>query len=217
MAIFVGPTQPPPVGPITPPLCRTPLPLLRIIAVTRLTRWPMSVPEVLGTGLIPSELVAILTEHSRIVRKDGSVRIPEERTSWGLHVFLSHLALGEVPVLGLEKVTLVGVDEDGRVHLMHLLFSVRVNVYSTECCLFAWVGELSAEGLSQVTEIFTDFFAARRAVCAVPRIDHVAHLGGISPRDWQKKACEHAAKAAGDDHLNLACRGLAFLPMDCVA
>ena len=79
------------------------------------------------------------------------------------------------------------------------------------------MGELPAEGLPQVTELLPDFFAARRAVCAVPRIDHVAHLGGIFPRNWQTKPCERAAKAVGIDHLNLAYRGLAFLPTDCAA
>ena len=67
-----------------------------------------------------------------------------------------------MPVPGLEKVTLVGVDEDGLVHLMHSLFSVCVNVYSTECHLFACIGELPAEGLPQVTRLLPDFFAARR-------------------------------------------------------
>ena len=96
---------------------------------------------------------------------------------------------------------------------MRSLFSVCVNVYSTECRLFACVGELPAEGLPQVTELLPDFFAARRAVRAVPRIDHVAHLGGISPRDWQTKPCKRASKAAGEESLKLACRGLAFLPV----
>ena len=157
------------------------------MADTRLTRSPRSVAEVLGTGSILDELASILAEHSRTVRKDGSARTPEERTGQVLHVFLSHLVLGEVPVPGVEKVTLVGVDEDGRVHLMHSLFSVCVNVYSTECRLFACLGELPAESLPQVTELLPDFFAARRAVRAVPQIGHVAHLGGFSPRNWQTK------------------------------
>ena len=122
-----------------------------------------------------------------------------------------------MPVPGLEKVTVVGVDEDGRVHLMHSLFSVDVNIYSTECRLFACVGEMPAKGLPQVTEILPDFFAARRSVRAVPHIDHIAHLGGISPRNWQTKPCKRVAKAAGTKHVNLACRGLAFLPSDCAA
>ena len=117
------------------------------MADSRLTRSPRSVAELLGTGSIPAELAAILAEHSRTVRKDGSARTLEERTGLGLHDFLSLLAVREVPVPGLDKVTLVGVNEDGRVHLMHSLFSVRVNVYSTEFRLFACVGELPAEGL----------------------------------------------------------------------
>ena len=200
MAIFVGPSQPLPVGahhagasavsvnpafPLPPPpFCRTLLHLLLIMANTRLTRSPRSVAEVLGTGSIPAELAAILTEHSWTFVKDGVERTPEERTCRGLHAFLSRLALGEVPVPGLENVTLVGVDEDGRVNLMHSLFSVPVNVYSTECCLFACVGEIPSEGLPQVTELLPDFFAAR-------------HPGRISPRNWQTNPCEHAAKAAG--------------------
>ena len=75
----------------------------------------------------------------------------------------------------------------------------------------------AAEGLPQVTELLPDFFAAWGAVRAVPRIDHVDHLGRISPRDWQTKPCERAAKAAGIDHITMACRGLAFLPTECAA
>ena len=195
------------------PLLWPPLrPLTRVTGC--LTRLPRSVAEVLGTGSILAELETILVEHSQTVRKDGLARTQEECTGRGLHTFLLLLALREVPVPGLEKVTLLGVDKDGRVHLMHSLFSVRVNVYSTECRLFACVGELPAEGLPQVTELLPDFFASRRAVHTMPRIDHVAHLGGISPRDWQTKPCERASKAAGEESLNLACRGLAFLPVE---
>ena len=125
--------------------------------------------------------------------------------------------MGEVPVPGLEKVTLVGVDEDGRVHLMHSLFSVHIDVYSTECSLFACLGKFPAEGPPQVTEILPGFFAARCYIRTVPRMNHIAHLGGISPHNWQTKTCEQTAKAAGTDHVNLACRGLAFLPEDCAA
>ena len=48
---------------------------------------------------------------------------------------------------------------------MHSLFSVSVNVYSTECRLFAGLGELPAEGLPQVTEILPDFFRGK-ALCS---------------------------------------------------
>ena len=83
---------------------------------------------------------------------DRTPRTPEERSSRGLHSFLAHLELGEVPVLGLEQVTLVGVELDGQGHLVHTLFSVQVNVYLTECHLFACLEELPAEGLPPVME-----------------------------------------------------------------
>ena len=106
-----------------------PLPLLLIMADTRLTRLQRSVAEVLGTGSILDELAAILAEHSRTVRKDGSAHTPEERTGRGLHAFLSLLALGEVPVPGLDRVTLVDVyaDREEQVNEMHP--SVLVNAY----------------------------------------------------------------------------------------
>ena len=178
---------------------------------------PWSVAAVFGTGSIPSELEAILAEHSWTVRKDWTARTPKESTGQGLHAFLLHLELGEVPVPGLERVTLISLNAYRRVHLMHSIFSVHDNIYSTKCRLFACLGKLPAEGLPLVTEISHDFFAARRSVCAVPLIDHISHLGGISPGDWQTKSCDQAVKAAGTEHVNLACRGLAFLPADCAA
>ena len=97
---------------------------------------------------------------------------------------------------------------------MHSLFSVHVGVYSTGCRLFACLGELPAEGLPPVMEIPPDFFAARLSVSAVSRSDHIAHLGGISLLGWQTKPCKRTVVA---DHLNLACRGVVFLPSDCAS
>ena len=149
------------------------------------------VAEVLGTGSIPAELAAILVEHSRTVRKDGTARTPEERTGGGLYAILLHLALGEVPVPGLVRVTLVGVDEDGRVHLMHLLFSVRINVYSTECHIFACLGELPSEGLPQVTEILPGIFRGT-ALC----LRHSAHGPHFPPgRDLPSPLADEAMQA----------------------
>ena len=99
---------------------------------------------------------------------DGTARTPEARTGQGMNSFLSHFELGEVPVPGLERVTLVGAEKDGRVHLIHLLFSVCVDVYLAECCLFACLGELTAEGLPPVMDIPPDFVAAWRCVRVMP-------------------------------------------------
>ena len=88
---------------------------------------------------------------------------------------------------------------------MHLLFSVWVNVYLTQCRLFACLGELPAEGLPLVVETPNDLFAERRSVCAVPRFDHITHLGEISQIDWKTKPCKRAAKLVGAEYMDLAC------------
>ena len=141
-----------------------------------LSRSPQPLAEALGTGTIPAEVAVILAAQSRTVCKDGSDCTPEERTGQGLHSFLSHLVLVEVLVPGLEHVSLVGVDKDGRVHLMHSLFSFRVDVYSTECCLFTCLGNLPVKGLPLVMEISPDLIAARRSVRAVPCRDPITSL-----------------------------------------
>ena len=109
--------------------------------------------------------------------------MPEELSGRGIHSFLAQLALRADPVSGLEQVMVVGVDPGRRVHLMNLLLSVRVNVYLTQQRLSACLGELPAEGLSPVVEVPEKAFAARRSILAVPQIDHVTHLGGISLLD----------------------------------
>ena len=63
-------------------------------------------------------------------------------------------------------------------------------------------------------DIPTDFFAAWRSVCAMPRADHITHLGGISPLNWQTKPCE---RAVWTEPVNLACWNMAFFTADCTA
>ena len=93
-----------------------------------LRRTPWLVVEALGTRTILAEFAAILAAHSWTVPMDGTACTPEERMGQGLHSFLLHLMLGEVPVPGLERVMLVAVYKDGQMHLMYLLFSVWANV-----------------------------------------------------------------------------------------
>ena len=66
------------------------------------------------------------------------------RSGQGIQSFTAEIALEVDLVPGLERVTVVRVDPDGGVLLMHSLLSVRFNVYSTECCLFTYLGELPA-------------------------------------------------------------------------
>ena len=100
---------------------------------------------------------------------------------------------------------------------MHLLLSVRANVYSTQRRLFACLGELLSEPPPLVTEIPNKAFTSRCSVHAVPRVDNVNHLGGISTLDWHTKPCERDVKSAGTEYVELACQGLTFIPQDCAS
>ena len=131
-----------------------------------------------------------------------------------IHSFLEQLTLGVDPFLSLERLTLVGFDLDGRVHIMHSLFSVRVDLYLTRRRLFACLGELPTEGLPPVVEIPNEAFAARRSVFSEPQMDNITHLGGIDLPDWQTNPCEREVKTAGAEYVNLACRGLNSLSPD---
>ena len=79
---------------------------------------------------------------------------------------------------------MVGLDRDGRVLLMHSLFSVRVNVYSIQLRLFACLVNLPAKGLPLVVDIPAEAFAARRYFRDMPQVDLDNRLWGISPLNW---------------------------------
>ena len=143
--------------------------------------------EALGTREILDDLSAIITSRFQTVREDGAVLSLEKRSGWGFHYFLEQLVLVMYHIPGLERVTLVEVDPDGMVHLMHLLLSVWVDIYLTSRRLFACLGELPANGLPPVVEISHETFAVRHSVRAVPRVDHVTHLWGTPPTDWHTR------------------------------
>ena len=146
------------------------------------------------------------------IQKDGAALSLEKQSGQGIHSFLAQLASGVDPIPSLERVKLVGVYPDGRVLLMHLLFSVRVDIYSTSRRLFACLDELLAEPPPPVMEIPKKAFSAWHSICAMPQVDHVAHLGGIYPPDRQKIPCDRAGKTSGADRRDLDFRGLNFAP-----
>ena len=64
-------------------------------------------------------------------------------------------------------------------------------------------------------EIPHEFFAARRSIHAILKVDHVTHLGGISPPDCQTMPCRRADNMAWSEILDLACQGLTCFSPDC--
>ena len=83
------------------------------------------------TGGIPDELSAIPTDRFWMVREDGSALSLEKCSGQWIHSFLAHLASGVDLIPSLEWVHLIGVNLDGMVHLLHSLFYIRVDLYST--------------------------------------------------------------------------------------
>ena len=87
-------------------------------------RPPLLVAEALGNIVIPAELSAILVDRFWMVWEDGAALPSEKHLGQGIHSFLVHIFSGVDHIPGLERVTLVGVDPDIVVHLLHSLLSV---------------------------------------------------------------------------------------------
>ena len=153
-----------------------------------------SVGEVLRTVRLPDELVEALLGRFQTIQEEGGQPTTERRTGRSLHSFLSHLASWFEPVLGLERLSLLEVDQDLTVHLLHLLFSVPVDLYSTGRQLFACLEELPDKGFPLVVKKLVEASVLWRSVRAVPRPDHVNHLEGVIPTVWPFMPCKRAVK-----------------------
>ena len=91
-------------------------------------RPPWLVAEALGTGAIPAEISAIFAARFRTICEDGAALSSKKCSGWGIHSFLTQLAYKVDLIPGLEQMTLVRVELDGVVHLLHSLFFVWVNL-----------------------------------------------------------------------------------------
>ena len=77
-----------------------------------------------GDWINTGELSTIFAARFRTVREDGADLPTVKRSVRGIHYFLDKITLGVDHIPVLERVTLVGVDPDGMVHLLHSLFYV---------------------------------------------------------------------------------------------
>ena len=149
---------------------------------------------VLGTVPFPENLVEALTGQFLAVWEEGGALSMKRRTVWGVHSLLGHLTSGVDPVPGLERLTLLGGNQDGAVHLLHSLFSVPVGLYYSPRWFSIYLGELLYYGLPPVVEIPVEAFMVRRSIRSVPQADHVIHLEGVAPPVWKSMPCEMAVK-----------------------
>ena len=54
------------------------------------------------------------------------------------------------------------------------------------------------EGIPPIAKIPVASFVVRHAVSAVPGEDHVVHVEGILPSDWQMTPCERVGRKEDD-------------------
>ena len=102
-------------------------------------------------------------------------------------------------------------------HLLISLLSIRVGKISPSRRLFACRGDFSAKPLPPVVEIHHNAFAERCSVLSVPQVEHLTHLGGKSPPNWNTIPYKRVGKTAGSDYLDLASWGLTFVLLDCAS
>ena len=92
---------------------------------------PWLVGEVLGTGRLPDNISAALSDRFQVTNEDSEPLSPEKRSGRGVHSSLTHPSSRVDLVPGFDRVVLLQVDSDGTVHVLHSLFSVPVDLYST--------------------------------------------------------------------------------------
>ena len=68
-----------------------------------------------------------------------------------------------------------------------------------------------------MVDIPDEAFVAQHTVSAVPRVDHVTHLGGISLLNLKTKPCKRDVKSAETEYVDLDCQKLTFPPPDCAS
>ena len=89
------------------------------------------------TGAILGKLSAILAGRFRAVREDGVALPSDKQSGRGIHSFLAQLLSVVYHISILEQVTLVVIDPDVMVHLLHSLFSVPAYLYLSSRRIFA--------------------------------------------------------------------------------
>ena len=83
-------------------------------------RPPWLVVEDLGTGQLPEELVEARLGWFQDTKEDCGMLLAEWHKGRGVLAFLIHLASRVDPVSGFSRITLLGVDWDGMVKILHL-------------------------------------------------------------------------------------------------
>ena len=86
------------------------------------------------------------------------------------------------------------VNLDGEVHVLNSFLSIPVVPYATKLGLMVFDGDLPLEVTPPITEIPVASLAVQHDVSSVMREDHMVHVKGIPPLDWQTMTCKRAGR-----------------------
>ena len=128
------------------------------------------------SGTLPEELAVVLSSRFGVLEEDSGALWTERRSRRLLHALLGRPDSCPDHRPNFERLTLLGVDRDGMVHLIKSLFSVPVGLYSSDWQLFACCKEFPRKELPPVADLDIDALRVWRKIRAVPRLDYVYHL-----------------------------------------
>ena len=131
---------------------------------------------VLRTNRLPDNFVGALSSRFRVTDADEGSLPTELRKGGVIHALLCRLMSVTVPGPGLAELTLLEVDQNRGVHILHFIFYVPAGPYNPGRILFGCCRDPTSEGLPFITKITVDSFGERRVVSAVSREDHQVHL-----------------------------------------
>ena len=109
---------------------------------------PRLVGEVLRTSRLPKKLAGNMLDRFWVTREDEGTLLSELRSGWGLYTLLGHIASKIYPIPGMENLSLMGIELDRMLHILHHLFYVPVGSYYMYRRWLARSGELPPGGIS---------------------------------------------------------------------
>ena len=174
-------------------------------------RPPQLVGEVLETVQLPDNLVRAFSDQFWVTRGEGGPLSAERRYGRVIHALLGNQAYRLEPSPGMEHLTLLGVNRDGTVYVLHSFFSVPVGRYSTDRRLLDFSGDRPMEGIPPMMDLPMASFTVRHVVCAVTREDHIFHIEGIPPSSWKMTPCNRAEN--NTESRDLTCLGITLFPL----
>ena len=184
-----------------------------------------SLEALLESSPLPEGLANALSNAWNVPGPRG--RLPKDRPATGdptgakpesgepLLSLVTSLVVRKVP--GLEAICLLGVRENAKIVLVHILFTVSPNVYSANVQLWGVVGELPKDwkpSLLLLTGIhFSPNFYLRGFSCT----EFETYVGGLDLKTGGPDAHAHQVAVKYDEgSLKVLSCGLCFLPSDIV-